>query len=39
MTNQNQQAQNTSLTFSMLISETVLKAVVGVERLIELVRK
>jgi hypothetical protein len=39
MTNQNNQIQDSSVTISMLISEAVYKMVVGVERVISLVRK
>ena len=39
MTNQDNQIQSSSVTFSMLISEAVYKVVVGVERLISLFRK
>ena len=39
MTNQNNQIQDSSVTISMMISEAVYKMVVGVERVISLVRK
>jgi hypothetical protein len=39
MTNPNDQIQGSSVTISMLISEAVYKMVVGVERIISLVRK
>ena len=39
MTNQNNQIQGPSVTLSVLISEAVYKVVVGVERVISLVRK
>ena len=39
MTNQNNQIQGASVTLSVLISEAVYKVVVGVERVISLLRK
>ena len=39
MTNQNNEIQGSSVTLSMLISEAVYKMVVGVERVISVVRK
>ena len=39
MTNPNDQIQSSSVTLSMMISEAVFKSVVGIERLIRLLRK
>ena len=39
MTNQNNQIQGSSVTLSMLISEAVYKVVVGIERVIRMLRK
>ena len=39
MTNENNQIQDSSVTLSLLLSEAVYKVVVGVERVISMVRK